>query len=508
MKTKLLFLTTIFVFAFEVKAQINTKVFILDLGIPNEKAIKISNENDKKTKLVAFNNQPISFQLINGNPYKYRYSINHNLLTFFNSDENPLQSVKSTLEKIEPKTQSGVTNFGIAQNKLNLLFSQQAKLNAQIKDLKSSDNAMGAVGSNKFNLESKSKLNFLNLKKEEIERAIKVAELEMNAAKSKYPFKSQYSIAFVNQKQQQEILKTPINEGEDEENIKKAINVLNKEFKNLKVKLDKYVLQISTEDYLDKDKFKLESENYFSLYSQLINDTKEIGSEAYLFANTKKEFDEKIKEIDPLSTKIIEEISKMVQVKFDNYIVPIDINGKNIDAVEITVQRFDKLSQNPKPDEYKYNIWINGGLKIDVSAGLFITSLLDKEYETKNDGDNKFIFEKNKGNYDFGFGSMINLSLRGGSWIRPAFNVGALFTANQKFQILTGLGLILGKEERIVLHAGLSMGQIKTIDNNYKVDGSHSYDLGTEGTIPTTDKFSFGHFIGITYNFGKIKKTE
>ncbi len=507
MKTKLLFLTVIFAFAFEVNAQINTKVFILDLGIPNEKAIKISNENDRKTKLVAFNNQPISFQLINGNPYKYRYSINHNLLTFFNSDENPLESVKSTLEKIEPKTQSDTTNPSIAENNLNSLLGRQAKIDVQIKDLKSSDNAMGAEGSSKFNLESKSMLNFLNFKSEELEKAIKVAELELDAAKSEYPFKSQYSIAFVNQKQQV-VLKTPINEKEDEENIKKAINVLSKEFKNLKAKLDKYILQISAEDYLDKDKFKFESENYFLLYSQLINDTKEIGSEAYLFDNTKKEFDEKIKEIDPLSTKIIEEISKMMQVKFDNYIVPIDINGKNIDVVEITVQRFDKLSQNPKPDEYKYNIWINGGLKIDVSAGLFITSLLDKEYETKNDGANKFIYEKNNGNYDFGFGSMINLSLRGGSWIRPAFNVGALFTANQKFQILTGLGFIFGKEERLVLHAGLSMGQIKTINDNYKTDGSLSYDLGTEGTIPTTDKFSFGHFFGITYNFGKIKKTE
>ena len=35
----------------------------------------------------------------------------------------------------------------------------------------------------------------------------------------------------------------------------------------------------------------------------------------------------------------------------------------------------------------------------------------------------------------FGFGTMVNISLRGGSWVKPALNFGALFTSNQKFQI-------------------------------------------------------------------------
>ena len=85
-------------------------------------------------------------------------------------------------------------------------------------------------------------------------------------------------------------------------------------------------------------------------------------------------------------------------------------------------------------------------------------------------------------------------------------SVGALFTANQKFQILAGGGLILGKEERIVLHGGLTMGAVTTIADGYATDGSTSYDLGTNGTVPTSNKFSFGHFFGITYNFGKVKK--
>ena len=128
-----------------------------------------------------------------------------------------------------------------------------------------------------------------------------------------------------------------------------------------------------------------------------------------------------------------------------------DINGKNIDLVEITVQRTDVVTTNSTPEKYVYNIYVKGGLKIDISGGLFITSLMDREYETNDisvsDGTitltKKIIFEKNKGSYDFGFGSMVNISLRSADWLRPALSIGALFTANQKFQILSGLGIIL-----------------------------------------------------------------
>ena len=69
------------------------------------------------------------------------------------------------------------------------------------------------------------------------------------------------------------------------------------------------------------------------------------------------------------------------------------------------------------------------------------------------------------GDYDFGFGTMVNIALRGGSWVRPTLNVGVLFTSNQKFQLLTGLGLILGKNERFLLHSGISMGRVNMLKN-------------------------------------------
>lgn len=456
MKTKIILLILSFVFAIQSQAQIETKVFTLNLGEPTLNSLRDSVNSN--SKLVIKAKEPLAFKLVNGNPYKYKYVINHDLITFFDFNENPLENVKSTLEKIEPKEKSETDTPIVAQNKINTLSGQLSKLNFEISDFKASNMLSSATNSNKINLEYESKLKQMNFNKIELEKAIEIANLELQAAKSEYNFKSQYSIAFVNQHSKEAIKVIPKNQLEDQENIRLAINLLGKEYKNLKSKLDKYILVISAEDYLDKAKFKIERENYFSIYTKLISDAKDIGSEAYLFENTKKEFDENIKEIDPLSVKIIDEISKMMQLKFDNYIVPIDINGKNIDAVEVTVERYDKNATNPTPDKYTYNIWVKGGVKIDISGGLFLTSLMDKEYETKDDGSNKYIFEKNRGDYEFGFGSTINVSLRGGSWVRPGLSIGALFTTNQKFQLLTGLGFIIGKEERIVLHTGLSMG--------------------------------------------------
>ena len=69
---------------------------------------------------------------------------------------------------------------------------------------------------------------------------------------------------------------------------------------------------------------------------------------------------------------------------------------------------------------YVYYIWIEGGLKIDFSAGIFATSLIDYNYEkvqaySKSEPstlliDSISINRKDNGNFDFAFGGMVNIS--------------------------------------------------------------------------------------------------
>lgn len=459
-----------------VSAQIETKVFELNLGKPSKNALTAT---DSSNKLVIKTNQLLSFDLKNANPYKYKYVINHRFVNLYEGQGyNPLDSIG----KVVP-VKNAIPVSPVTKTKDTL-----ENLKAQLEQLKS------------LKLNSATKLKEIK----SLNDSIQLFEMRLSSLQliEKYISKSEFSTTFIKAKE-------ATTEDEDKDNIKKATKLLQKKINDLKVGIDTYIAEISAEDFLDKDSLDSHRKRFNTSYINLLSASQNIGNEAESFTETSEDFSKKYKSLDSVSVKIKNEISKMYQLKLYNYLLPIDINGKNIDAVEVTLERYDKSITNPIPDKYTYNIWINGGLKIDISGGVFLTSLMDKEYETKDDtGNNKFIYTKEKGDYDFGFGSMINLSLRGGSWVRPALSIGALFTTNQKFQILTGFGLILGKEERIVLHGGLTMGAVSRISDQYKTNGEISYDLGTEGTVATNSKFSFGHFFGITYNFGKVKKQE
>ena len=437
-----------------VQSQIKTKVFTLNLEVPTGKALLGSDSIN--TRLVLPSKSPLAFNLINGNPYKYKYVINHKLINFFEGQGyNPFDSIAKMLEK-SSKSKSGsrapasldtleVAYISKAENATNIINQNQLIANDLL------------IGVRKVTTEEDDIINILN-----------------------------------------------------------ATKILKIKSSNLKSDVESYIAEITSEDSLDHSTFLQKRTSFNTQYIELLTMLNSLNKNAIQFPQIKEQYSKSLDEINQNDNNIKLEISKMFSVKMNNYLLPLDVNGKNIDIVEVTVERYDKTAANPTPDKYVYNIWIKGGLKIDISGGVFISSLFDKEYTTKDNvvdvngksETQKFIYEKNNGAFDYGFGSTINVSLRGGSWIRPALNFGALFTTNQKFQIITGIGLILGKEERIIIHGGLAMGSVNTISDNYKSDGSTSYNLGTSGDVPTTNKFSFGHFFGITYNFGKTKKQD
>lgn len=465
--------------------EIITTVFKLNLGEPTKDALSCEDATIKR--LVLRSRNLLAFKLENGNPYKYRYVINSRVVNFFEDVKfNYLDSVGKKIQI--PKT--GLQ--GSAESKM-----RGDSLKQKLNDLDVQINQKGFDKSKTMNLYA--------------ERSKIIAEIQ----KLSYSYNAQQIILDNKFLANSLLIKSviPANEEEEKIIIKNALLILTQKLKNQKTELGKHVASISTEDFLDKKEFSDKRKVFVTEVEKLGNDLSKLNSDAMHFDDIRKDYTKNLNEFNVIFLDVKQEITKMFQLKLYNYQVPIDINGKNIDLVEVTAERYDKTATNPTPDKYTYNIYVRGGLKIDISGGLFITSLFDKEYETKDvavivNGTNetqKLIYEKNKGNYDFGFGSMLNSSLRGGSWVRPSLSIGALFTANQKFQILSGLGLILGKEERIILHAGLSMGTVSEISNQFKTDGSTSYNLGTSGQVPTSDKFKFGHFFGLTYNLGKTK---
>jgi hypothetical protein len=286
--------------------------------------------------------------------------------------------------------------------------------------------------------------------------------------------------------------------------LRQGIDSLSHEVKNLYGIL-KHKNSLQEKDYFQRKDFLNKGKEQLTKSYNLLNGLEKLNDNLQYEAVKNSVIETKAK-----AEKSIDSIiEKFYSINLEVYTPPLDVQGKNIDVVEFKLRRFDKATKEEELDfaPTPYNIWITGGLKIDLSAGLFFTSLYDAEYDKRDDpaiSDNKIITLKNSGDYDLAFGSTINTYVRMNSWIVPTLNFGAVLTKNEKLQVLVGFGAILGKQERIIFSAGLAMGKVDRIADGYQVDSS--YNLGDAGTIPTQSQFKFGHFFGITYNLSKVKK--
>jgi hypothetical protein len=280
----------------------------------------------------------------------------------------------------------------------------------------------------------------------------------------------------------------------------------------LEIDFNTFYASMKGKNSIKIDDIKSKREELFKAVMESVNDADillrglDFFMDEFEYEDTKNKVTATKEKAEKLKEQITE---KLYGFDFATFTLPIDVQGKNIDAIEFRLRRFDKETKEEDTGfaPHPYNVWIRGGLKIDISAGLFFTSLFDDAFDKKDDPvitDNKIIIKKNQGDYDFAFGSSINVHSRWNSWLNMGGNLGVAFTTNQKFQILTGVNFILGRQERIIVTAGLAMGKVDRLANSYKEGGS--YNLGAEGTIPMESQFKFGHFFGVTYNLSKVKK--
>jgi hypothetical protein len=480
---KLLLLLWLPCLSFNLNAQIKTKVLSLDLSKPKSETLKSSDSTDKR--LVFWSKEPLQFELVNGNPFRYKYIINNKVVNFFeDQSNNPISNIEKVLNSTSPK------NAG----------SKSRIPNPEEEDKKSEINVFQAQKNQDSIAGKKSLINYNNEKLLQLKNDLK--EIIANA----YTAKSTASYRFLNTSGNE--VTYPKTEEDDQNIVVDALSVIKLTIEQLYDSMANDELVFRSDDDFNFEAFKTKRTDHNNKYQKVLQDYLSIKSDVKKFTKPTEAIQNTMTDLEATIIKMNEKIGLFFSIRKENYIMPIDVNGKNIDIVEITVKRFELNSLIP--EEFNYNIWVKGGFKIDISGGVYITSLVDKEYTTKNatgtTTGGKVIFEKEKGNYDFGFGSAINISHRSAGWLNPTLNVGALFTANQKFQLLTGLGLILGKQERIIFSGGLSMGRIDSLAQNMTADGVTVYDIGEGGQVPTQSVFSFGGYFGITYNFSKTKK--
>ncbi len=195
-------------------------------------------------------------------------------------------------------------------------------------------------------------------------------------------------------------------------------------------------------------------------------------------------------------------------------------------------------NQTPNPikmaeKEYNFSVPIKGGLKFDISLGVsFLTGLNDVEFERikKTDSTSVLIPNGNMFNNDpfrrtkfSGFTpyatTFLNVYLRSKSNFKPTFNIG-LGTNIDDVSYLVGLGLIIGRQERIVIHAGLAYRKTSDFNSQYQRLLENDNDSETSGLLVnkpieeftnddiTIEKYNQGFYFGFSYNLSSNKEKE
>lgn len=479
-----------------IKPNLTTNIYTLNLSTPTINSVYSS----QKTKRLTIQSRDLlQVKLIGGNPFRYKYVINNRFINFFEDQfDNPLQSIDKVLQKETPKPANSAED------------TEKEKENS-VKDLENTKSTIQIK--NKVTDTEKKVFEKFQITYRNKSDAIAKIDTKIDSIKNK-----QYVPFAVNSLEYLRLndsYKTPSNLEEDKNAVIDAILKLKDNSESFVNELNSYKRAVNSASELNvgifkKDRliYKKRADTLARTYGKIKIDFKKFDKigDAYTRVETELKSD---------FTQILNDLNFFYSIKLDNYLLPIDIHGKNIDVVEISLERFEHNSPIAV-DKNVYNIWVKGGFKIDISGGIFLTSLVNKEYITEDrtviidnqEEQRQVIRQREKGNFEFGFGTAINISHRSASWINPTLNVGALFTVNQQFQLLTGLGAILGKEERIIFSGGLSMGRVSRISEAYEADGTTEYDLGTAGVVPTSNRFDFGYYFGVTYNFSKNKKAK
>lgn len=176
-----------------------------------------------------------------------------------------------------------------------------------------------------------------------------------------------------------------------------------------------------------------------------------------------------------------------------------------IDPVEDeNTKKFGSVTRSIK---HSFNIEVLNGFKIDFSAGLFVSNLIDHKYVVLDDSiyggtDTALIgsrlMRNKEGDYRLGLGSMGHAYFRWSKYVNMGINFGVGIMQDQNVNYLFGGSLMFGKEQRLILNGGLTGGYVNRLSDLLEENKFYS-------KLPIQDdiyvkSFQFGWYAGISYN--------
>jgi hypothetical protein len=171
---------------------------------------------------------------------------------------------------------------------------------------------------------------------------------------------------------------------------------------------------------------------------------------------------------------------------------------------------------------------ILGGLKVDFSTGLVGSNLVDKSFVSLNSDPRidtirisddeirvdtvgmKKLIQENSEKFQVGFGVFAHFYPRLTPYLNLAITTGFIIRDNLAFQFPVGLSALIGRQSRIVISGGLTFGQMNVLSAKYQegvpVEASEIVNLSDNQF--TVSQTNMGVFLGLSYNFAKIRTTR
>jgi hypothetical protein len=269
--------------------------------------------------------------------------------------------------------------------------------------------------------------------------------------KSYKQFKSSYELYLVNDVVKQRF-------SDDDIKIKRSVSSLLSEIETLKSNIDKY--------------------NYSELFQNINVLFTELNNENNFFVTS-----------DPVQAE------KDV-INFDIKITP----RKNIKSSSVLETR-----------DFSTSVPIKGGIKIDFSTGLFVTTgLYDRSYSTttSTSDSTKSSISENKNNSlaQLSLGALMHISPRWTSSFKPSFSWGLGLNSSDltNANLFIGASAMFGNNDRFIVSTGVSLANVDYLKGKYSLNT----EISTEDIDDdlTAKAARAGWFISFTYNLTNKKK--
>lgn len=174
------------------------------------------------------------------------------------------------------------------------------------------------------------------------------------------------------------------------------------------------------------------------------------------------------------------------------------------------------------PKDYPFSLAIDRGTKFNISVGTsFLFGLNDFQYKWSPNPENNtssiLTRENSAGDFSPYLTTFLNIFWRDNSQVKPTINIG-LGTNIDKISYFLGGGLILGRQERVIFHAGVAGLNVRTpsksIEDLFKKNNNlnsiiieQPFDEVLNQNI-VTEKYRIGYYFGFSYNLSDNKTSR